>query len=527
MRIYSGYTATFGRRSPVNRKFPQPQKTLYQLKNQDLMNWIVKQTQSIFKALSEIFTADLFYLGGQKITIFLIIEIIVFTLIAWLIVRIIKEWIKRWFLVRFGFDRGSREAIASVIGYILAIFGFLIVLQKVGIDLSSLTVIAGAIGIGVGFAFKNLASNFISGITLLFEQPIKVGDLVEVGDILGTVEKISIRSTVIRNLTGVFVIVPNFRFMENDVVNWSYQDSRSAIKIPINIAYGSDTVLVTEALLAAARKEPKVLSYPAPKVLFTGFGDYALEFKLLVWIENPREQFLIISSLNFLIESELRYRSIKIPFPQRDLHIQNPEALAGLWQKPISTEIPNGKVPLHNRSILDKKKPIPKSPNNWTLRDLLRQVSYFEKCSNVELRQLIEEGYRQVFPTGEMICRENDPGDAFYIILSGSVEVFSEQTGKYIVTRSAGEFFGEMSLLMGIPRTASIRSLEETILFVVDRDNLQNLLVKHQGLADRICEELSTRQDSLRSLGLLNNDIESGQNPIVWIRQRIRTLFEI
>ena len=263
------------------------------------MNWIVKQTQSIFKALSEIFTADLFYLGGQKITIFLLIEIIVFTLIAWLIVRLIKEWIKRWFLVRFGFDRGSREAIASVIGYILGIFGLLIVLQKVGIDLSSLTVIAGAIGIGVGFAFKNLASNFISGITLLFEQPIKVGDLVEVGDILGTVEKISIRSTVIRNLTGVYVIVPNFRFMENDIVNWSYQDSRSGIKIPINIAYGSDTVLVTEALLAAARKEPKVLSYPAPKVLFTGFGDHALEFKLLVWIDNPREQFLIISSLNF------------------------------------------------------------------------------------------------------------------------------------------------------------------------------------------------------------------------------------
>ena len=285
--------------------------------------------------------------------------------------------------------------------------------------------------------------------------------------------------------------------------------------------------MVTEALLAAARKEPKVLPYPAPKVLFTGFGDYALEFKLLVWIENPREQFLIISALNFLIESELRYRSIQIPFPQRDLHIRNPEALASLWQQPISTEITNGKVPLANSSILDQNQPIPQSPNNWTLRDLLRQVSYFEKCSNVELRQLIEEGYRQVFTTGDMICRENDSGDAFYIILSGSVEVFSEKTGKYITTRLAGEFFGEMSLLMGIPRTASIRSLENTILFVVDRDNLQNLLLKHQGLADRICEELSKREESLRSLGLFTNDIESGQNPIVWIRQRIKTLFEI
>ncbi|ELS01921.1 small-conductance mechanosensitive channel [Xenococcus sp. PCC 7305] len=491
------------------------------------MDWIVKQAQSLFKALSEIFTADIFLLGGQKITIFLLIEIIFFTLIAWLIVRVIKEWVKRWLLVRFGFDRGSREAISSVTGYILAIFGFLIVLQKVGFDLSSLTVIAGAIGIGVGFAFKNLVSNFISGITLLFEQPIKVGDLVEVGDILGTVEKISIRSTVIRNLTGVFIIVPNFRFIENEIVNWSYQDSRSGINIPITIAYGSDTVLVTEALLAAARKEPQVLSYPSPKVLFTGFGDNALEFKLLVWINNPREQFLIISSLNFLIEAELRYRSIQIPFPQRDLHIQNPEALAGLWQQNISTEITKDKVPIQSSSLPTRKKPISKPFNNWTLRDLLRQVSYFEKCSTVQLRQLIEEGYRQVFPPGEMICRENDPGDAFYIILSGSVEVFSEQTGKYIVTRSAGEFFGEMSLLMGIPRTASIRSLEETILFVVDRYNLQNLLVKHQGLADRICEELSQRQESLRSLGLLTNEIAAEPNPLIWIRQRIKTLFEL
>ena len=498
-----------------------------EINTKDLMDWIVKQTQNIFKAISEIFTADLFLLGGQPVTLLLLIKIIVYTLIAWLIVHIIKEWIKRWFLVRFGFDRGSREAIASVIGYILAIFGFLIVLQNVGIDLSSLTVFAGAIGIGVGFAFKNLASNFISGVTLLFEQPIKVGDLVEFGNLLGTVEKISIRSTLVRTLTGVFVIVPNHRFIENDIINWSYQGSNCGIKIPIIIAYGSDTVLVTEALLTAARKEYRVLSYPSPKVFFNGFGDSGLDFTLLVWIDDPREKFSITSALNFLIESELRDRSIEIPFPQRDIHIQNPEALAGLWQKNTARDLNNGKISTQIDPIPEKKKPIPQSFNKWTLRDLLRRVSYFEKCSNLELRQLIEEGYRQLVPSGAIICRENDPGDTFYIILSGSVEVFSEQTGKYIATRSAGDFFGEMSLLMGIPRTASIRSLEDTILFVVDRDNLQNLLVKHQGLADRICEELSKRQESLRSLGLLNQETESGQNPMVWIRQRIKTLFQL
>ena len=491
------------------------------------MNWIFRQIQSIFKTLSEIFTANLFWLGSQPVTLFLLIKIIVFSLIALLIVRIIKEWVKRWFLVRFGFDRGSREAIASVVSYVLAIFGFLIVLQNVGIDLSSLTVIAGAIGIGIGFAFKELASNFISGITLLFEQPIKVGDLVEVGDLLGTIEKISIRSTVVRTLLGVSVIVPNHRFIENDIVNWSYEDPRCGIKIPVNVAYGSDTVLVTEALVAAARKETRVLSYPSPQVLFTGFGNDALEFSLLVWIDKPMEQTLIISALNFLIESELRCRCIQIPFPQRDLHIRNPEALVDLWQKTSSANIANGNVPMQNSSIPEKKKTIPKYSKNLALSDLLRRVSYFENCSNLELRQLIEDGYRQVISTGEIICRENDPGNSFYIILSGSVEVFSEETGKYIATRSGGEFFGEMSLLMGIPRTASIRSLERTILFVVDRDNLQKVLVKHQGLADRICEELSKRQESLRSLGLLSNETDSGENPLVWIRQRIRTIFDI
>ncbi|MGK7872692.1 MAG: mechanosensitive ion channel domain-containing protein [Xenococcaceae cyanobacterium] len=491
------------------------------------MNWIVRQTQRIFNALSEVFTAELFKLGGQPLSLLLLVEIIFFTLIALLIIRIITEWIKRWLLVRFGFERGNREAIASVIRYVLAILGFLIVLQNVGIDLSSLTVVAGAIGIGFGFALKNLASNFISGITLLFEQPIKVGDFIEVGDLLGTVEKISIRSTIVRTLTGVFVIVPNDRFVENDIVNWSYQDPRCGIKIPVSVAYGSDTVLVTEALLAAARREPRVLSYPSSKVFFTRFGDNALEFTLIVWIDNPPDKALIASSLNFLIESELRCRGIQIPFPQRDLHIRNPEALGTLFQKPQSLDVANGKIPTQDARVSEKKKPIPKSPNNFTLRDLLRRVSYFENCSNLELRQLIEEGYRQVVPADQIICRENDPGDSFYIILSGSVEVFSEKTGKYIATRSAGEFFGEMSLLMDIPRTASVRTLEDTILFVVDRDNLQNLLVNHQGLADRIAEELSQRQESLRSLGLLVAETDSGQNPIVWIRKRINAIFGI
>jgi small-conductance mechanosensitive channel len=491
------------------------------------MNWIFTQTQQIFSALSEVFTTELFELGRKPFSLSSLAQLIFFVLIALLISRTLSEWIKRGLLVRFKFDRGTREAITSVINYILASIGFLIVLQSAGIDLSSLTVIAGALGIGFGFGLQNLASNFISGLTLLFEKPIKVGDFVEVDDLLGTVESISIRSTVVRTIDDVFVIVPNNRFVENNIVNWSYGDNKCCLHIPVGVAYGSDSVLVTEALLSAARRESRVLSYPSPKVWFKGFGDSSMNFELLVWIDNPPETDPIKSALNFLIEWEFRCRNIEIPFPQRDLHIRNVKELETLFQKSQEVDVANGKPSIADTTPLENKKNLPKSPNNWTLRELLRRVSYFEKCSDLELRELIEYGYRQLFTVEQVVCWENEPGESFYLILSGSVEVFSQRTDKYIATLHAGEFFGEISLLLGTPRTASVRTLEDTILFVVDRNDLQNLLVNHPNLADQIAQKLSERQDSLRNLGLLTGENDLQETPLERIRKQINAIFGI
>jgi CRP-like cAMP-binding protein len=146
--------------------------------------------------------------------------------------------------------------------------------------------------------------------------------------------------------------------------------------------------------------------------------------------------------------------------------------------------------------------------------------------SRLELRRLIEYGYRQLFPTGQIVCQENDPGDSFYIILSGSVEVFSQRTEKYIATLHAGEFFGEMSLLLGTPRSATVRTLEDSILFVVCHNDLQQLLVEHQDLADEIAQKLSERQQVLRNLGLLDEGA-SEETPFIRIRKQIQTLFGI
>lgn len=472
--------------------------------------WGITQAQFILAGLSQLLNTPLIVTGKNQFSLATIVFLIFLLLGVFFSSRALSEWIKQRLLIQLGFDTGTRETIASLIGYVLAGLGFVIVLQTAGLDLSSLAVLAGVLGIGLGFGFQNLVSNFVSGLTLLFEQPIRVGDFVEVSGLLGTVEKISIRSTIVRTLDGIFVIVPNNRFVENNIINWSYRDPQSRIHIPIGVAYGTSPVLVTEVLLNAARSEPRVLSYPAPKVWLKDFGDNALKFELLVWIDKPQDVEVIKSALNFLIEQELRQRNIEIPVPQRELKIRNFKELVG--------------------SIRQEPSAMPGNPTAVPTSDLstlLRRITYFESCTDIELRSLIEQGYRKRFAAGQTVFKENDPGESFYIILSGQVEIFSEKKGASIGILKMGEFFGEISLLTGMPRPSTIRTLEEVSLFVVDRNALQKLLNDHKGLAEQIAQRLVERQQVLRELGLLNDKglSSSGEAPLTWIRKRIQTLF--
>ncbi len=478
------------------------------------------------------FATPIFEVGSTKYSLSLIATLILTSIAVFWVSRALSNWLKRGILIRMGLDRGTREVVASFVRYLLTMVGFLLVLQAAGVNLNSLALFAGVLGIGIGFGLQNLASNFISGLTLLVEQPIRVGDFIEVNDLLGTVESISIRSTTVRTLDGVFVIVPNVKFVENNVINWSYRDPRCRIHVPISVAYGSDTLLVSEALLEAARKNPKVLSDPPPRVWLRGFGDSDLNFELLVWINEPAESDPIKSSLNFSLERELRIRGIEIPFPQRELHISNLSDLAPFVQ-PLNSDFSNGKTrpstsslpPTTDIPTTGIKRTAPTSPNNMTLRDLLRRISYFQDCTDVEVLQLIEYGYRQLFPADLIVCEESTAGEAFYIILKGSVEIFSKRAEQYIATLNEGEFFGEMSLLMGIPRSATVRTLEDTVLFVIERNDLQRLLEDHRGLADQIAQKLLERQQTLRDMGILNDYSE--ETPLLRIRKRLQTLFGI
>jgi len=240
-----------------------------------------------------------------------------------IVARAVKKLLRSRVLRFTGLSRGSQETVAQIATYGIIFFGTMVVLQLWGLDLSSLTIFASVLGVGIGLGLQGIAKEFISGLVLIFERPIKVGDFVNVGDLMGTVERISVRSTEIRTLDEVSIIIPNSRFLEGEVVNWTHHSPVSRLKLPVSVAYGSNLTIVRCALIDAAKEHADVLSEPAPRVLFEGLGESGLNFNLMVWIAEPPKQFRIKSDLYFRIEAILRHRHIEIPFPQQDLHVRS------------------------------------------------------------------------------------------------------------------------------------------------------------------------------------------------------------
>src|SRR5881296_1193572 len=194
-----------------------------------------------------------------------------------------KRFLFNRLLAQSGLDRSLQYAIAQVVSNIVLVVGIFIVLENTGIHLAALAVFAGAVGVGVGFGLQNIASNFISGLVILAERPIAIGDRVEVSGIVGRVQQIRARSTVIVTNDNIAMIVPNSKFIDSPVTNWTYGDPRVRFRIPIGVAYGSDVNRVREALIAAAREHPAALSDPAPSVFLDKFGDSTIDFELVVW----------------------------------------------------------------------------------------------------------------------------------------------------------------------------------------------------------------------------------------------------
>ncbi|MEL6261760.1 MAG: mechanosensitive ion channel domain-containing protein [Cyanobacteria bacterium J06626_6] len=292
-----------------------------------------------FQFLNRSFNNDILTLGEQAYSLLDIFQLILFIIALWIGVRGLTAAIKSRFLQAAIPDRSIQEVIATLTQFLLMALGLFISLQAWGIDLSALAIFASVLGVGVGFGLQDIVNNFISGWILLIERPVQAGDFIHVGDLVGTVERVGARSTELRTPDRISILVPNAELVQNRVVNWSHGRSVSRLHLPLGVAYHSPIDRVHTAVIEAAQTHPYVLRYPEPRLRFLGFGESSLDFDLLIWIRDPRQQYDIKSDVYYLVEANLRRYQIEIPFPQRDINLR-PHQLQALIESqaaPTST----------------------------------------------------------------------------------------------------------------------------------------------------------------------------------------------
>jgi small-conductance mechanosensitive channel len=281
--------------------------------------WVIGSVQSVFQAEMSIGDVTLSLRG-----------IFVFVFAIWLAVwtsRMVRAVLNQDVLPRMELPRGVPNTISMTAHYSIIMLGLLLGVSFIGLDLSNLAFVVGALGVGIGFGLQNVVNNFVSGLILIFEAPIQVGDTVEVGALMGRVTQIGIRTSRVRTYSGSEVIVPNGDLVSNQVVNWTLSDRRRRLQLGVGVAYGTDPNLVTEVLNAVLEADEEVLSDPAPLIVFNEFGDSSLNFDIYAWIGDFDIGFSTVHRLNTAINAALADAGITIPFPQRDLHlISTPES---------------------------------------------------------------------------------------------------------------------------------------------------------------------------------------------------------
>lgn len=284
----------------------------------------MREFQEWSHKLLALLKTPIFEAGGTAFTLLALLQILLLVVLLIYLSGKLRAWMAGRLLTRTGLDLGARQAVATITRYVVLLLGLLIILQTAGINLTTLNVLAGAVGIGVGFGLQNIISNFISGLIIMFERPIKIGDRIVVDDVEGDVVEIGARSTVVLTNDNINIIIPNSKFITENVVNWKYNDGTVRFKIPVGVAYGSDLRKIEKILLEVAAAEEDVLDDPAPVVRFMEFGDSSLNLELRAWSSSAvTRRGKLISALNFAIYEKFQEHDIEIPFPQRDLHIRS------------------------------------------------------------------------------------------------------------------------------------------------------------------------------------------------------------
>lgn len=280
----------------------------------------------ILNAIGEFFSRPIFSLENSRLTVGMIIYLVVGTWLIFFLSKLISRVLVVRLLNRYGTEKGVSHAVGTIFRYVFVFVGLIVVIQSTGIDLSALTILAGALGVGIGFGLQNVTNNFISGIIILFERPIKVGDRVELpelNNLAGDVVNISARSTTIITNDNIAILVPNSKFVSDTVINWSYNDANVRFNIPVGVSYKEDPEVVKETLIDVAKAHPGVLEIPKPDVLFDEYGDSSLNFLLRIWTSDyGRKPRVLKSELYYEIFKKFKEKGIEIPFPQRDVYVK-------------------------------------------------------------------------------------------------------------------------------------------------------------------------------------------------------------
>jgi small-conductance mechanosensitive channel len=265
----------------------------------------------------------LIVLSGTPVTTLTLLTAILIVIVARILAAVVGRSVDRVFEAR-GLERGLRFATIKITRYVILTIGVFVAIGTLGIDTSAIMAGGAVLLVGIGFGLQKLAENFISGLLVLIERPIKKGDFIDAGGVLGTVEDIGLRATRVMSRDGVMVILPNSNLMSSTVINYSAPTSERRFYIDFGIAYGTDLDLVRRVALEVAASDERVLKTPPPEVRHQGFGESSIHLSLIVWIKEAKEDLIVGSALRFVLDREFRKNGIVIPFPQRDVHLIQP-----------------------------------------------------------------------------------------------------------------------------------------------------------------------------------------------------------
>ncbi len=277
--------------------------------------------ETVFSYIQGIFASSL-TVGSFSISLGDVVIFVVTIWLAFVLSRFLRFVLEEDVYTRVDLAGGIPYAISTMLHYALLVIGFLIAISALGFDLTKFTILAGALGVGLGFGLQTIVSNFVSGLILLFERPVKVGDTVQLGEHQGNLNRIGLRASVLRKVDGSDVIVPNSQLISEEVINWTLSDQQRRLDINVGVAYGNDPEEIIELLTKVGLEHKNIMELPPPRTLFIGFGDNSLDFQFRAWTDQTDNWVVTRSELAVGVYKALREANIEIPFPQRDLNLK-------------------------------------------------------------------------------------------------------------------------------------------------------------------------------------------------------------